>query len=134
MRSEQEHRTLEVDKKIMGENRYTIHLTTSECGKFANLHTHGLENSYGHPDLQIVLNYRPYQVEEYFRHLISLISSGVAFEPQIYEDVFSHPIRFQFFRESGREVLRVIFADRNNFFPEDEQCDPSYSEQLIVFD
>lgn len=124
----------EKEQEILKNYGFIIHFTTSTCGNYLNYHTHGLKKNFNHKDLQIVINYYPGQVEDFFKYFISIIKDGQTLEPRVYDNLFSHLVRLNVFEEQNREVLRVIFADQNNLFPEDEDCHPLYREQMAVFD
>ncbi len=97
-----------------------------------NAHTHGMER-YHHMDFQMVL-YLPF--EEIGRILNTLglrVQAGERFQAGdlvsgIYEDC---DIRLDEYEETGRRVLRVVIPDKDNVFPEEENCMPVYRLQLL---
>jgi hypothetical protein len=75
-----------------------------------NIHTHGLRESYGHPDLQIVLPLAEWVAHAILINLAAEIKAGRRFAPGdvacgIIEGYF---VGFAAATECGREVLRVI--------------------------
>lgn len=111
-----------------------LHSTTSKNGQFVNHHTHGLQENFGHPDLQIVLHYHPQQIYQFFHYFSSLIKQGTVFEAgKEYHDTLTYPIRFESFTEGERNVLRVIFCDKEGRFPEEPDCEPTYKQQTAQF-
>ena len=41
------------------------------------------------------------------------------------------PIRLMEVEEQGKSLMRVIFLDQNNRWPEDSQCDSDYARQYL---
>lgn len=112
----------------------------AECGKIensfipgaCNFHTHGLEK-YGHPDLQIVIEYPPQEIARILNTIGLRIQDGARFAAGdlikgIYEDC---DVRLDTFEETGRNVLRVIIPDKFNRFPEDPICEYPYNLQAF---
>jgi len=115
----------------------------AECGKIensfipgaCNFHTHGLEK-YGHPDLQIVIEYPPQEIARILNTIGLRIQDGARFAAGdlikgIYEDC---DVRLDTFEETGRNVLRVIIPDKFNRFPEDPICEYPYNLQAFPTD
>ena len=99
-------------------------------GGIINTHTQGMK-AYGHLDFQVVLNLPPEHIGYLLNTLGHRVQHGEHFVPGqlvsgLYEDC---PIRLEKFRETGRDVLRVIIPDKNNRFPEDNLCDERYKSQ-----
>lgn len=112
----------------------------AECGKIensfipgaCNFHTHGLEK-YGHPDLQIVIEYPPQEIARILNTIGLRIQDGARFAAGdlikgIYEGC---DVRLDTFEETGRNVLRVIIPDKFNRFPEDPICEYPYNLQAF---
>lgn len=115
----------------------------ADCGKTensfipgaCNFHTHGLEK-YGHPDLQIVIEYPPQEIARILNTIGLRIQDGARFAAGdlikgIYEDC---DVRLDTFEETGRNVLRVIIPDKFNRFPEDPICEYPYNLQAFPTD
>ena len=115
----------------------------AECGKIensfipgaCNFHTHGLEK-YGHPDLQIVIEYPPQEIARILNTIGLRIQDGARFAAGdlikgIYEDC---DVRLDTFEETGRNVLRVIIPDKFSRFPEDPICEYPYNLQAFPTD
>lgn len=99
-------------------------------GGMINTHTHGM-NAYGHLDFQVVLNLPPEHIGYLLNTMGSRVQNGERFHPGqlvsgIYEDC---PIQLKKYRETGRDVLRIIIPDKNNRFPEDALCEERYKVQ-----
>lgn len=94
-------------------------------------HTHGLPESYGHPDLEILLPLSGKQIGSVLWALVDAIKTGTNFS-DLHEEtgVLSCPVRFVWGTESGRKVLRVIFSDATGRFPGEARCDEPFSHQL----
>lgn len=97
-----------------------------------NAHTHGMEK-YRHMDFQMVLALQPKEIGRILNTLGLRVQSGEQFHAGdlvsgIYEDC---NIRLDEYEETGRRVLRVMIPDKNNVFPEAENCMPTYRLQLL---
>lgn len=111
---------------------WIIHYIIGDAGPggIINAHTHGMEK-YHHLDFQVVLNYPPEHIGYLLNVMGRRVQEGESFSPGdlvkgIYADC---TIRLDLFRETGREVLRLIIPDRNNRFPEDPYCEMRYKAQ-----
>ena len=118
-------------------------IACADCGKIeksfipgaCNFHTHGLAK-YGHPDLQIVIEYPPQEIARILNTIGLRIQDGARFSAGdliqgIYEDC---DVRLDTFEETGRNVLRVIIPDKFNRFPEDPNCEHPYNLQAFPTD
>ena len=78
-----------------------------------NAHTHGLPESFGHKDIQIVLPLPPKDTHMIIHGLVREIKEGKKFESYIeYSEVIeNYKIKFIDAIECGRPVLRLIFPD-----------------------
>ena len=88
---------------------------------------------YQHPDFQVVLNFPPEHIAYLLNSMGLRVQKGEHFTAGtfvngLYSDC---PIRLDQFRETGRDVLRLIIPDRHNRFPEDAACEPKYKVQLF---
>lgn len=99
-------------------------------GGIINAHTHGIEN-YQHSDFQVVLNLPPEHIGYLLNTMGRRVQNGERFAPGqlvfgLYEDC---PIRLEKFRETGRDVLRIIIPDKKNRFPDNPLCEECYKAQ-----
>ncbi|MDO5123115.1 MAG: DUF4262 domain-containing protein [Eubacteriales bacterium] len=97
-----------------------------------NCHTHGM-GKYNHPDFQLVLNYPNEEIGRILNTFGLRVQAGEQFKDGdmvegIYEDC---PVRLSEFWECGRKVLRVIVPDKQNRFPEDENCTAPHVFQML---
>lgn len=104
---------------------------STACG--ADIHTHHLEESFGHLNLQIVLP-MPAQTAMSILHTIidNFIRKGVALEPgKEYKEIITNGYSVTFTKaiESGRGVLRVIFPDKYGYCQPNEPMDEQYKLQ-----
>lgn len=94
-------------------------------------HTHGLQENFGHPDLQIVLPVQMEQLQEFLTVLAEAVVNGRIFDTLAsHTKVFSVPIRFIERAEGNRYVLRALFPDPRGRWPEDPEVLPGYKAQL----
>jgi len=96
-----------------------------------NNHTHGLPEHYGHLDFQMLINLGPKEISRLLNTIAFRVQDGECFQPGdmikgLYEDC---DIRLDLFRETDRDVLRLIIPDKHNRFPEDPQCEAPYKNQ-----
>lgn len=81
-----------------------------------NAHTHGFEESWNHPDIQIVV-YMPQQtIHGIMTTIANAVKEGTAFQPgRTYDNVLQgYDVMFAGAQEGGRRVLRVILPDPQN--------------------
>lgn len=115
-------------------------IACADCGKIeksfipgaCNFHTHGLAK-YGHPDLQIVIEYPPQEIARILNTIGLRVQDGARFSAGdliqgIYEDC---DVRLDTFEETGRNFLRVIIPDKFNRYPEDPNCEYPYNLQAF---
>jgi hypothetical protein len=78
-----------------------------------NIHTHGLRESYGHPDLQIVLPLSERVAHGIMINLADEVKAGRRFAPGGVASgiIEGYDLSFATATECGREVLRVIIPD-----------------------
>lgn len=101
-------------------------------GGIINTHTHGMER-YQHSDFQVVLNFPCEHIAYLLNSMGRRVQNGERFTAGalvngIYTDC---PIRLEQFRETGRDVLRLIIPDRHNRFPDDPACESKYKVQFF---
>jgi Domain of unknown function (DUF4262) len=77
-------------------------------------HTYGLDESWHHPNIQIVVPMPPKMAHGILIQLAEMVASGRKFEPGVkYDDIMEDlPVMFAWADESGRRVLRAILADK----------------------
>lgn len=81
-----------------------------------NLHTHGIQETFEHPDFQIVIAIPPRTAGSIFWRLANLIKEGKKFEAgQIAEGIIGNNLKVTFIEvnEGNRRVLRIILPDKN---------------------
>lgn len=100
---------------------------------YGNMHTHGFPESYdGQLDIQIVLPIPPEHGHGIFWEINDLLKKGTRFaHNDEIAGVLRPPYKIRLFKttETGREVLRLIFPDKNGLFPGDAGVDPMYGGQ-----
>jgi len=95
-----------------------------------NAHTHGMER-YGHMDFQLVFPARPKDILYLLNTMGLQVQNGEIFHDGdmvkgLFEDC---DVRLDLFRETGRQVLRLIIPDSFNRFPENPLCEAPYKYQ-----
>jgi hypothetical protein len=102
-------------KKQMAEHGWYCHMVGPDETGMSNYHTHGLKESFNHPDLQFVLPIRPDIAQGILSDMVKSIEEGEKFEPgKRYSRVIRNfDVAIISASESGRQVLRIILPDPN---------------------
>lgn len=87
-----------------------------------NAHTHGFEDSWGHPDVQIVVGMPQAQLHGILIVIANLLKKGETFEPgRKYEEILQgYPVTFAWAKEGSRRLLRMILPDKDGGVMRDE--------------
>jgi len=98
-----------------------------------SIHTHGLREKFGHPDLQVVLHLSPEDLVRLVEPIAVAVSQGRWFRAgEEVADLFRVPVRFREYREGRRTVLRAIFPDDKGRWPEDPTAPQGWRDQLLT--
>lgn len=85
-----------------------------------NAHTHGFEESWGHPDVQIVFPLPQGVAHSIFWNVVHAIKKGKPFRfsaGKPYADIIEkYNVTFAWAKEGGRRVLRIILPDEKGVF------------------
>lgn len=95
-----------------------------------NFHTHGLPHTYGHPDLQICLFWDRLSAHQVMWNIVHEIENGKKFKAGdlSYEIITDYPVKFVNAKECDRDVLRVIFPDKQGKLDKEDMEEP-YDKQ-----
>ncbi len=82
----------------------------------ANAHTHGFEETWNHPDIQIVYPIPGNVAHGIFWTVVGHLKEGKRYEPGIrYGEILeNYDVMFAWAQEGGRRVLRMILPDPDN--------------------
>ncbi|MDA8345321.1 MAG: DUF4262 domain-containing protein [Thermaerobacter sp.] len=95
-------------------------------------HTHGLQETYGHPDFEVRLPVAPRRRYDLLRTLAEAVQAGQTFHAGVESlTPFQCPVRFVERQEDDRTVLRAVFPDANGRWPGESGCQTGYNEQLL---
>ena len=96
------------------------------CPAKVNIHTHHVQESFGHKDIQVCLNLKPELVHRLLVNIVNNIKTGVKYEPgKKYGNIVDNfKLEFIEATESGRKVLRLLIPDENGGYS------GPYAEQL----
>lgn len=83
---------------------------------FVNIHTHGVRETTGHTDLQVVMPISPPMANKIFGSLFNAIREGRHFYDGLDYDVHGNRFRMKLVPEGDRLVLRVLLPDQNGVF------------------
>lgn len=120
-------------KRQLEEMGWFVHYSSSMCSEYANIHTHGLVENFGHPDLQIALRINQNLAMGLLTDAVDLIKEGKRFEEGRMENFCGNTIWLKPFNEVDREVLRIILCDPKGKFPWDADCKEEYKDQDVDF-
>ena len=102
-----------------------------------NIHTHGVKEKFDHLDLQITMPVSPNTAAGILHGVVNQIEAGKVFkEGDTSDEVLGggYIVGFKEFTECERTVLRILFPDKNNILPDNEECAPYYVKQLMDID
>lgn len=121
------------DKEAMEEHGWYAHVIPSgDNTPFGyNYHTHGLERSYEHLNIQIVMQLDPHIAHQIVADIIAEIKKGKRFVIDTdYPNLVGggYMVRFIDATECGRPVLRLLVPDKNGKYEGD------YAKQFTMLD
>lgn len=111
----------QMDLDMMDKYGWYAHYVPSGDGTptGANYHTHGLERSYDHKNIQIILPLSFQTAHGLANTIIAEIKKGTKFEAGVdYDNIMAngYKVRFIDATECGRPVLRLLIPDKNHKF------------------
>lgn len=113
----------EWEQTMLNKHGYYCHYVEDSSFPYElNAHTHGLEDSFDHPELQIVFPLPMEVVGKIFSVVVSKIKDGHRFEAdQDYSHLLKGDIKLRFVEavDEGKHVLRVIVPDMHNATAQD---------------
>jgi len=96
-----------------------------------NFHTHGFDETWGHPDFQITMPLEPTVAHALFWILARRVKKGEKFETGIpYEGILGSGFITKFVeaKEDDRIVLRMLIPDKDGRLPGDDGCASAFEE------
>lgn len=100
-----------------------------------NVHTHGLDKTRNHRDLQIVLPIAPSLAHKLIWDIVNLIDNkGFKCVPgkRCSELLEGMDVEFMLTQEDGRDVIRILLPDKNGKLPSDKDCDEAFRHQTSI--
>ena len=121
-------------RKNIEKHGFCIHHVSKPGDLYNNIHTHGFEKTWKHPDFQIVIPLDQKTAHGVFWDLADRVKAGKVFHSgdQVDGVVRNYPIRFAADVENEHYVLRIIFPDANGRFPGDPDVKPLYGGQITA--
>lgn len=120
-------------KKMMEDYGWVVDFVfPTNQNELANIHTHGVKDTFGHTDFQIVLPLQQQLAHRLLIDLVERVKRGEQIVPEKrYNDVI-HNFDVYFVKkyEGTRIVLRMILPDDQGKYPGENGCKPIYNEQL----
>jgi len=101
-------------------------------GEPFNYHTHGLEQSFDHLDLQIAFPLPREVAMPIINTLVGLIKSGQEIKDGmiLFNIIRDYCVKAYKTIEDGRSVIRILLPDVRGMFPDDIRCDDAYKIQM----
>lgn len=117
--------------------RYVMDEYDIQGHSFPSIYTYGLMQTYNHYEIECVLPIDQEAALFLMNTLALKVKEGIRFEfDQMYQFPELNNVPFYFLPNiqlgSEMPVLRLVLADPNNFFPEDEDCEAIYAVQPII--
>lgn len=105
------------EREMMAKVGWYAHFVTGEDPQTPtgfNAHTHGFTETWGQPDVQIVMPMPPETAHGVMISIANLLKAGVRLEPgREYDEILhDYKVMFAWAVESGRRVLRAILPDK----------------------
>lgn len=125
----------ERERELLQEHGWIVHYVfeteESSLNGLANIHTHGLAENFGHPDIQVVLPISPETIHPVLHGLVHDIKEGKVFpaNERSSEVLQGMDVFFAPYMENDREVLRMYLPDPNGLLPFEEDCEEIYARQ-----
>jgi hypothetical protein len=123
-------------EQMMEEHGWIVHYVFEtdkrEFNGLCNIHTHGLEQNFDHPDFQVVLPLDPKVIHPVLSGMVADVKQGKQFLANVRDNrvLSGMDVMFKEFEENGRTVLRLIVPDPNGLLPDQEGCQEPYSRQF----
>ena len=115
------------DTELIKKYGWVAHLITDSD----LVHTHGLQETYGHMDFEIKLPLPRKMLHQFLSALANAVKAGEVFHAdETSLAVFECPVRFVERTEAGRRVLRAIFPDRHGHWPGEPDCVDLFAHQI----
>ncbi|PUZ21316.1 hypothetical protein DCC81_25245 [Chitinophaga parva] len=108
-------------QEILREYGWYVHFVPNDemFPNHINFHTHGLEESFNHPDLQMCFPLDTKIAHGIFSDAVTFIREGKSFRTGVkYTGVIEGDLSVEFIeaKEGGRTVLRMIFPNREGTY------------------
>ena len=113
---------------------FYMHFVNSPEEGYMNAHTHGFDETWNHPDFQIVIRLDPKTVSEIFWNFAKRVKGGEIFTSGMSVDkiIASSLVKLETMIEGSRQVLRVILPDADGRFPDDSDVSPFFERQMHI--
>lgn len=109
---------------------YCIHYVP-KSEQQVDFHTHGVANTFQHPEFQIVLPLRKEVAATIFQDLIVAIKGGASFDREgIYDSIIDNcPVYLAKTVQGGQHIMRLIFPDAGGNFQRESNEKSIYASQ-----
>lgn len=124
---------MDKQKSDMEKYGWVVHYVHATApGEAFSYHTHGVLESFGHPDLEITLPLEPKMVHPIICDMVEQIKEGRKFEAgNKYDKVLrGFMVKAIVASDEGRPLIRILLPDPKGRFPGDKKCDSTYEKQL----
>ncbi|MGL5714336.1 MAG: DUF4262 domain-containing protein [Paraclostridium sp.] len=126
----------EQEKEWMEKYGFYIHFIfpcKDDPCKYVNIHTHGVKESFNHPDFQMVVGINSQLAAQLMHSLVNDVKAGAVFKDGDVYDKLIRNMNVRFVKssdENDREVLRVLMPDPKGLLPGEDGCEEYYEEQV----
>lgn len=131
---------LDKQNELMGRYGWYAHIVT-DCKSMDtepfNAHTHGLPETFEHPNLQIIYTeLSQKEISDIFTEVIdSYVSKGYKLHEGLVLELTKYKTSVKFVPTTSYDnenVIRILLPDGNGKFPGDEGCDEYINQQLTI--
>jgi hypothetical protein len=121
-------------KDNLKKHGFYMHYVPIDDEECIDAHTHGLKESFGHDDLQIVLPIPQSTASGVLWSAVERIRDGEQLQPgQRYERIIkSLPVELVWARDEVRDLIRILLPDEHGLLPGDYGCNEVYQRQAEV--
>ena len=112
---------------------FYIHYVPDTENEYVDCHTHGLTQSFDHPELQIVLSIPAAVVVSIMHDIVDMIRDGRKLEDGDLLDkiIESSPVLLAKMKDKdAQEYFRIVLPDKNWKLPTDESCASGFKKQM----
>jgi hypothetical protein len=118
------------EEQMMAKQGWVIHYVLGDDDQPVNIHTHGLEEKFGHLDLQLAIAVPPDMAQGILLSAVDLIKRGLTLTPglRVKKVLKGYDVKIVAADDNGRAVVRIIIPDAGGHL-EKQDMEALYAEQ-----